>query len=154
MWRRKKMASALIKSDYNRCLWHYEYQKIQTEWIKARSSCYPWSLHPHHPVEADRMGRLLTRQPLILDLLIFCHDWQMKGSVWTLNSGCSDTDRLKCSSNHTQTHEWLHSSMLDHIQSLFFTKVFYSSIIGSISFCTLMNISKVSHLLFCQSSIN
>lgn len=46
------------------------------------------------------------------------------------NSGYSDTDGLKRSSNHTQTHEWLHSSVLDHIQSLFFTKVFYSSIIS------------------------
>lgn len=54
--------------------------------------------------------------------------WKIR---WFVTSCTMETtDRLKRWPNHTQTHEWLHSSMLDHIQSLFFTKVWYSSIIS------------------------
>lgn len=135
----EKMACELMKGLCRKCyftnLQHSEIKSALKE--KSLFSCRPWSLHSRYPMVDDKMIWLWHGN--LWYLLIFCCDWQMKDSVWTMN--CSLLMRplvqWKLLLGYWQDHIFkrTHSSCWTtscsySLQPFFSTQLYYFSIIN------------------------
>lgn len=81
MCEREKRASALIKRISAFGITHAAQTIVTVKpGKKKKKKAYPWITPVVYTPAALGM---MTQEPLILHLLIFCCDWQMKGSAWT-----------------------------------------------------------------------